>query len=433
MSAITFDETEEIVYFNDRRHNNGSIFSLKIPTNSGWGGQKNDPSHIIENILQRTQEEMITSIAYDPLERHIYWADQKNKKIFFVSVASASKDLPKVLIDFTAEDSRPDGIAIDICRRKLYWTNSNFKNATIERIDLDGNNRQVIINKGLYLPHGIVIDQFLDRLYWVVDQQGIYYTVESALLDGSDRRIIVEGLDSNPSNLVISKNLIFWTDSRHNAIWTHKKVVAEAKQNVTDDQTEENTKPKILFKLGETPSGIVARSHYLTTLQNDQHCSKVINDIKDRLRNSSAFQSATESSATQEAFRRHDYCLNDGEYNALSGTCFCKIGFRGPRCEIEECHNYCIHGTCSLSSSASPKCNCQRGYFGERCQSYRCSGFCYNEGACKIDDNGEPTCDCKYNFAGKRCEQNLTEICGLFCRILVHEPDTYVPFGCHDM
>lgn len=424
LSAIAFDETEEIVYFADRLHNNGSIFSLKIPT-----GQ--DDPHVIEKIVQRTQKETITGIAYDPLNRNIFWADQLNRKIHFVSIDAHENDLPKTLIDFANEENIPDGIAIDICRRKIYWTNSNFNNASIERMDLNGERREVIVNKDLYLPRGIVVDQLSDRIYWVVDQQGMHFTVESSLLDGSDREIIVKGLDSTPSNLAVTKDLIFWTDRRHNAVWTHMKWTSK-RFNQTDEQNEEATKPHIVLKLTESPSGIVSRSRYMTTLQKDQHCSSAVTKIKYHLLNTPQTRVNRNSTEVFSEAKQY-YCLNGGEYIPQSSICICKLGFKGARCGTSECHNYCVHGTCTISSSSFPKCACQRGFYGERCQSYRCSGFCFNEGVCKIENNGEPSCECSDNFGGQRCEQNSTEICALFCRILKHEPDAYVPFGCHDM
>lgn len=425
LSAIAFDEAEEIVYFADRIHNNGSIFSLKLPNVAPTD------NHIIDTIVQRTQNESITSIAYDPLDRNVYWVDQTGKKIYYLAIDRAELDRPKILIDFSNEETVPDGIAIDFCRRKLYWTNSNFANATIERIDLNGENRKVIVDRDLYLPHGIVVDQLSDRIYWVVDQQGIHFTVESSKLDGTDRQIIVKGIDSTPSNLAVTKELLFWTDHRHEAVWTHTKVITE-KVNRSEEVIEEAAKPHIVLRLQDNPSGILARSRYMTTLQKHDHCGPVINKIKRRLLDAVPL-APTNSKPSNDLLSKRDFCLNDGEYIPQSGICICQVGFVGARCETNECHNYCFHGTCTMSSTGQQKCSCQRGFYGKRCESSRCSGYCLNDGVCKIDSNGDPTCECADNFGGQRCDQNSTEICSLFCRVLSYEPDTYVPFGCHDM
>uniref|UniRef100_A0A1I8Q5M8 Protein cueball n=1 Tax=Stomoxys calcitrans TaxID=35570 RepID=A0A1I8Q5M8_STOCA len=426
LSAIAFDETEEIVYFADRLHNNGSIFSLKLPR-----GGSTDDTHIIETIVHRTQNETISSIAYDPLDRNVYWVDQRSKKIYIASIGRKETESPKVFMDFAKEETLPDGIGIDFCRRKLYWTNSNFTNATIERIDLSGHNRKVIVSTDLYLPHGIVVDQLSDRIYWVVDQQGAHFTVESANLDGTDRRIVVKGINSTPFNLAVTKDLIYWTDQRHNAVFTHTKVASE-KKNQTEEGAKEATNPHIIFKLQEKPSGIIGRSRYMTTLKQDDHCSGVVNKIKRRLLDSNIVSSINNNPSNMTLLHR-DYCLNDGEYIAQSGICICKVGYVGARCETNECHNYCMHGTCTMSSTGQQKCSCQHGFYGKRCQSSKCSGYCLNEGECKIDNNGDPMCECADNFSGQRCDQNSTEICSLFCRILKYDSDTYVPFGCHDI
>lgn len=424
LSAIAFDEAEEIIYFADRLHSKGSIFSLRLPH-----GTKDD-NHIINKIVQHKEKQTIAGIAYDPLDRIVYWSDQTSKKIYYAPVNASETEEPKVLVDFSKESTIPDGITIDICRRRLYWTNVNFKNASIERIDLSGENRKMIVDNNLYLPHGIVVDQLSDRIYWVVDQQGVHFTVESANLDGNERHIITKGLDSIPTNLVVTNELVFWTDQTNDAIWMHVKNPSEKNYDSEDDK-EESYKPRKVLKLDEEPRGIIARSRYLTNLQMDEHCASVVNKIKHRLLENPS--QSMDSNSTDTSLEKPDFCLNDAVYVKRSNTCLCNVGFSGSRCETNNCHNYCIHGNCSFTPTGDQKCHCQHGYYGKRCQLFICSGYCLNNGVCKVEKNGEPSCECTENFGGHRCERNSTEICALYCRLQKHEPETYMPFGCSDM
>ncbi|XP_054736111.1 protein cueball [Anastrepha obliqua] len=432
LGALTFDEAEEKVYFTDEQHHNVSIFSLTIPKDY------EDP-HLIEKMVQRTKNEAIRSIAYDPLDRKLYWSDILNKKILMVSVDANDSTTPNVFIDFTQEDTLPDGIAIDFCRRLLYWTNSNFSNSSIERIGLDGKNRKLIVRGNMFAPHGIIVDQLTDRIYYVVAQQGIHFSVESANLDGSDRKVIMKGLNNEPFSLAVTKNAIFWTDHTNRAIWGHAKFAndtesieldaGEQEEDDGDGVYEQKAGARMVLQFDDKPRGIVARVHYLTNSLNDQHCHEVLSSIKNRV----LTKSNDSVLDVHMNFLRKNYCLNGGEFVPQTTRCICKIGFKGARCETNECLNYCMHGTCVISSLGLPTCECPHSFYGSRCQERKCAGHCLNDGRCVIEDSGEPSCECKDNFGGARCEHNSTEICALYCKILKLDADAYVPFGCHDI
>lgn len=79
------------------------------------------------------------------------------------------------------------------------------------------------------------------------------------------------------------------------------------------------------------------------------------------------------------------------------------------------CHNYCVHGTCLISSTGYAKCECPAGYTGERCENDLCNGYCLNDGRCNIENN-EPNCQCPESFLGRHCEtMTLTEMCTRYC------------------
>ncbi|XP_016958873.1 protein cueball [Drosophila biarmipes] len=440
LSALTFDESEELIYFNDLKHQNGSIFSLKRDLLAA--------SHVVEQTIARTANETVGGLAYDPLTMNLFWSDTEHRKIFFAPIRGSSA--PKVLVDLSAEGGRPDGVAVDVCRRKLYWTNSNHSKPSVERINLDGSNRTTIVNASIHMPKGIVVDQFSDRLFWIDDLDGIYFSVESSKLDGSDRQLVLKDKNQEPLNLAVTNDAIYWTDKTTKAVWSHPKVrvikvTTTAKPDEEEDSTDKtNFDPEPVIEvsplvrvanLSEEARGIVVRTGFYQRLQKDSHCASIVRKVKERLDEQTNKNEIRSLLDQKMKVLEDERCMNGGQYKAATDLCICPTGFKGSRCEVRECHHYCIHGSCYMSEQAYPKCFCQPGFEGERCEVNKCTGLCLNGGHCLVSENENepPSCECPPNFGGARCEQNSTEICSLFCRLLKHEPNTYVPFGCHDI
>ena len=87
----------------------------------------------------------------------------------------------------------PDGIVVDAEAGHIYWTNMgvpNLDDGSIERADLDGGNRKVIVPKGVtHTPKQIHLDKEGGKLYWC-DREGM--RVMRANLDGSRAETLVE-------------------------------------------------------------------------------------------------------------------------------------------------------------------------------------------------------------------------------------------------
>ena len=87
----------------------------------------------------------------------------------------------------------PDGIVVDTEARHIYWTNMgvpNLDDGSIERADLDGRNRRVIVSQGItHTPKQIHLDKDSGKLYWC-DREGM--RVMRANLDGSHVETLVE-------------------------------------------------------------------------------------------------------------------------------------------------------------------------------------------------------------------------------------------------
>jgi hypothetical protein len=87
----------------------------------------------------------------------------------------------------------PDGIVVDLDAGHIYWTNMgvpNLDDGSIERADIDGKNRRVIVPQGVtHTPKQIHLDKDGGKLYWC-DREGM--RVMRANLDGSQIETLVE-------------------------------------------------------------------------------------------------------------------------------------------------------------------------------------------------------------------------------------------------
>ena len=87
----------------------------------------------------------------------------------------------------------PDGIVVDVAAGHLYWTNMGTPSrddGSIERTNLDGGNRMVIIPQGVaFTPKQLHLDKDGGKLYWS-DREGM--RVMRANLDGSHVETLIE-------------------------------------------------------------------------------------------------------------------------------------------------------------------------------------------------------------------------------------------------
>lgn len=428
-SAIAYDETNDTLYFNDRAHHNGSIFSLRLSASD-------HQSHRVDRIVAKTDGERIQGIAFDPLERMLYWTDAINRNIMRLPLnrtapGSAATEDPSTNVNASitiAADhiwlrgngtAKPQGIAVDACRRKVYWSTwSSQDGSTIRRAALDGTKNEVIVSRGLDMPLGIVVDQYSRRLYWVDDLQGVHYSVESAALDGTGRRTLVRDLNNAPQNLAVDQDTVYWTDETYRSVWKVAK-------NITDG------KPKLVLTFAMPPNGIIVRDQLLSKQAQNAECARTIAQIKEQLQlldtpSATAAAAATNASATENGTATRDavaavvknICLNGGLLNVKTNSCICTLEYQGRVCELPVCHNYCVQGECRVSSTGYAQCTCAEGFAGDRCERDVCTSFCLNGGRCAVEEEagGAAVCHCVGAFSGRRCEQmNEAEVCRRYC------------------
>lgn len=395
LKALTFDNIRHQLVVSDMDQKNDTIYGVQLT-------KQTDIIPIVQDLPDDVQ-----GLAIDPITDVLYWTDTANRSINYVSLQDPIHE-SKILIQF--DDQNPQDIAIDVCKRYIYWTNSEIDHATIERATLDGRNREILIDQDLHMPTGITLDHITQRIFWTDKRQGIYYRIESSKFDGSQRQLVFEGTHQKPFGIAVDKEAIYWTDINNNALWKKKK--------------KEDHQPEKLRHFNENPMGLVAKH---LNIQNISECSRFFEAME------SYNGSSTERFESANDEVEEIQCLNGGEIG--NDGCKCKRGFTGRRCQIELCHNFCMHGNCHLSSVGYPQCHCPVGFQGTRCDNDMCNDFCLNDGKCLRTRNSTfgVRCRCPEGYFGERCEKsyNPEELCGLFCSeresdVLMDRSNTFI-------
>jgi hypothetical protein len=112
--------------------------------------------------------EPVTSGSKTAIGR-LFVLDLSGGRVF--SVKSDGSDQKDIVIGCR----HPDGIVVDVEAGHIYWTNMGIPNmnyGSIERADLDGGNRKMIVPEGgTFTPKQLHLDKKNGKLFWS-DREG---------------------------------------------------------------------------------------------------------------------------------------------------------------------------------------------------------------------------------------------------------------------
>lgn len=90
----------------------------------------------------------------------------------------------------------------------MYWTDWGHQ-PKISRAFMDGTNSADFVSTDIQWPNGLAIDHPNSRLYWT---DAKLRTIESIHLDGTDRRIILQGVVKHPYAIAVFEGRLYWSD-----------------------------------------------------------------------------------------------------------------------------------------------------------------------------------------------------------------------------
>lgn len=153
-------------------------------------------------------------VAYDWTQQKIYWTDSSNHSIYAMNLDGT--DLIMI-----ARVERPRAIVIDPCNGSLFYTDwGKFGTAgKILRTTMAGSLKRVIIDKNLAQPSGLAIDYDEHMLYWT---DAVREKIERSDLNGKNREVLVSAT-IYPFSITVFGQYIYWTDLQLRGVYRAEK------------------------------------------------------------------------------------------------------------------------------------------------------------------------------------------------------------------
>ena len=203
--ATASNMQDDIIYWSDMTTK--KIMSLKRQTSDKTVGPQGP------QVLLGSGIDLVEGLAYDWVGKNIYWLDSRLNTI---EVAKANGTHRMILVNQNI--SQPRGLTLDPSEgaRWLFWTDWG-ENPRIERVGMDGSNRQPIISTKIYWPNGLALDIPTKRVYFADSKLDF---IDFCNYDGTGRQQVIANNHYllHPHSLSVFEDQIYWTDRQLNRV-----------------------------------------------------------------------------------------------------------------------------------------------------------------------------------------------------------------------
>ncbi|XKL62898.1 hypothetical protein PGB90_002731 [Kerria lacca] len=188
--------------------------------------------------LNGTKQEIVVShdvavpdgIAIDWLARNIYWSDTEANRIEMMRLNTTYRKT--VIFD---DLRKPRAVAVSPKHGWLFWSDWNEEKPKIERSELDGANRFVIVKTDISWPNGLALDIDNDKVYWGDAKTD---KIEVINMNGKERKEILSDNLSHIFGLSLLGDYLYWADGQRRTLERINKQTAKERTIILDQQPD---------------------------------------------------------------------------------------------------------------------------------------------------------------------------------------------------
>uniref|UniRef100_A0A3Q1I1W3 Epidermal growth factor n=1 Tax=Acanthochromis polyacanthus TaxID=80966 RepID=A0A3Q1I1W3_9TELE len=410
----------------------------------------------------------ILALDYDPVLNSVYFASTSQKTIERVDLNNRLRD---VLVSDGLDS--PEGLAVDWVHRKMYWTDKSKglekprgiavhplakklfwtdigSRPVVERASLEGSERTNIASTNLVSPTGLTIDFTEDRLFWCDQRRGL---IETAALDGSDRRVLLENQVGRPFDLAVFEDRLWISDQEHQQLRSVHKRTGKKLQRIHGSMVQPAS-IVVVHPLAKPGANVCLHlnggcAQVCENKLGFVHCSCLPNYILSA-DGKSCLPADASNGTTVHLYKQNNECYSlrcdvnaQCLLNAGNPKCLCLEGFTGDGqlcVDIDECklgrHNCDKTAECQ-NTAGKFLCKCRAGYYGngQTCQALETTSpwvtpispvdvttehhnsnsvqscpsthetYCLYQGVCfYFPEMKSYACNCVSGYMGERCQ-----------------------------
>ncbi|XP_056636916.1 low-density lipoprotein receptor-related protein 1 isoform X1 [Diorhabda sublineata] len=167
----------------------------------------------------------VEGLAYEQVHNSLYWTCNNDATINRVNLTDklSNSSVVETIVRMRTQD-KPRGIAVDSCGSRVYWSNWNPQQPTIERAFLTGFGRESIIKTDIRMPNAITLDHKAQKLYW---GDARLDKIERCEYDGTNRVVLAKVTPQHPFALAVYGDFIYWTDWMLHAVIRADKLTGQ--------------------------------------------------------------------------------------------------------------------------------------------------------------------------------------------------------------